>query len=480
MLEWIDKNEAILWSLAAASLVTFIVSVLAVPHVVVSIRPEYFAQDRRPPSRWHNAHPVIRMLLQIGRNALGVVFILGGIAMLALPGQGLLTILVGVMLIDFPRKYQFEKWLLRRRPILRAINWLRRRRGRPPLQVNSSRGESRGSGVSGKSEHHQPRGTGLRRNPYHCELMTGPSRLFAWIDPEQETLLREVIERADLRLVALGSDDATAARELGGRLDATPIHDLRHGLENLAGQVDVVWLASRATLDQSTRRTVRQTGLRIITSEPRPDSPATLLKDPSLGELFTLVPLMTLSEGAFAARGMLSEFGPVHAVSIDMSAGDRTGSIRARLFDALCAVHWLCGEAVEISAARSDRDEGVQWLTANVVCEAGRSATVTIHRHTGPWARRIIAHGDQGLLEITDTTCRWVECDADFVGERVHRTTPAEQIAAQLRRMGSPRGRSEAPVEPVQLMALVEAALLSCRTRQVETPGRMVQALAGP
>jgi len=108
----------------------------------VRIRADYFAHSKRPPSRWADQHPLVRRILRIGKNVLGCLFILAGLAMLVLPGQGLLTLLIGFLLLDFPRKYQFEKWLLRRRYILRPINWLRRRARREPLQV-PSRGQVR-------------------------------------------------------------------------------------------------------------------------------------------------------------------------------------------------------------------------------------------------------------------------------------------------------------------------------------------------
>jgi len=73
----------------------------------------------------------------MGKNVLGGVFILVGIVLLALPGQGLLTILVGVMLLNFPGKFAFERWLVTRRPILRSVNWLRRRARRAPLTLDT-------------------------------------------------------------------------------------------------------------------------------------------------------------------------------------------------------------------------------------------------------------------------------------------------------------------------------------------------------
>ena len=51
-----------------------------------------------------------------------------------LPGQGLLTLLIGLMLTDFPGKYRLEKRLIAQPGVLKAVNWLRARAGHPPLE----------------------------------------------------------------------------------------------------------------------------------------------------------------------------------------------------------------------------------------------------------------------------------------------------------------------------------------------------------
>ena len=56
--------------------------------------------------------------------------------MLALPGQGVLTILAGLALLDFPGKRALELKILKRPSILGAVNWLRERRGREPLRFD--------------------------------------------------------------------------------------------------------------------------------------------------------------------------------------------------------------------------------------------------------------------------------------------------------------------------------------------------------
>ena len=135
MWRWITDNQALLWSLSGASVAMFIASLFIIPALIVRIPPDYFTHSQRPPRRGANRAPIVRMLILVSRNVLGIVLMIAGVVMLALPGQGLLTILVGFMLIDFPAKYRIEQWLVARRMIHRPLNWLRRRSGRPPLQI---------------------------------------------------------------------------------------------------------------------------------------------------------------------------------------------------------------------------------------------------------------------------------------------------------------------------------------------------------
>jgi hypothetical protein len=70
----------------------------------------------------------------VGKNLLGAVLIVAGLLMLVVPGQGLLTIAVGLALTDFPGKFRLERWIVKRPSVWRTINWLRRRAGREPLE----------------------------------------------------------------------------------------------------------------------------------------------------------------------------------------------------------------------------------------------------------------------------------------------------------------------------------------------------------
>ncbi|MBA4067033.1 MAG: hypothetical protein C0501_25645 [Isosphaera sp.] len=137
------------WHLAAATVAfavaSAVVSLVAVGYVLTRLPADYFVNPaaRRPIDR----HPVLKLVLVVVRNlfgwfliALGVLLSLPGV-----PGQGVLTILMGVMLIDFPGKHRAERWLLTRRGVLAGVNALRARAGRPPLEVQRAEDPSAGS-----------------------------------------------------------------------------------------------------------------------------------------------------------------------------------------------------------------------------------------------------------------------------------------------------------------------------------------------
>ena len=86
-----------------------------------------------PEADWRRQHPVVRWTLRGLKNALGVVLLLAGLAMLILPGQGLLTLAVAMLLLDFPGKRGVERRLLGSPRVLGPVNALRRRFGKEPM-----------------------------------------------------------------------------------------------------------------------------------------------------------------------------------------------------------------------------------------------------------------------------------------------------------------------------------------------------------
>lgn len=134
--DWLPAHPAVLWWGSALSLTMFCGTLLVIPLLLVKMPADYFTTPHGEPlDDWRDSHPVIRWSLRIAKNLLGVLLVVTGIVLLVLPGQGILTILLGVTLLDLPGKRRLEIALLRRQGVQRAVDWLRRKYDRPPLEV---------------------------------------------------------------------------------------------------------------------------------------------------------------------------------------------------------------------------------------------------------------------------------------------------------------------------------------------------------
>jgi hypothetical protein len=127
---WISKE---MWvGLIIFSVIAFVGTLIAIPAILIRLPPDYFKNHHHKP--WFaNHHPVIRTLGLLIKNIVGIIFLLAGIAMLFLPGQGLLTMLLGILFIDFPGKHRLEQKLIQHPQILKAINAFREKSGKPPF-----------------------------------------------------------------------------------------------------------------------------------------------------------------------------------------------------------------------------------------------------------------------------------------------------------------------------------------------------------
>ncbi len=129
-------SPAALEFLFLLSVVGFVASVIAIPWILVRLPQDYFCEHH--PRTWlKDHHPILRLIALMLKNLVGGILLLGGIAMLFLPGQGLLTILIGVSLMDFPGKRTIERQLVSRPVILETINRVRQRFDRPPLLLEA-------------------------------------------------------------------------------------------------------------------------------------------------------------------------------------------------------------------------------------------------------------------------------------------------------------------------------------------------------
>jgi len=115
-------------------LITFGASLAIVSFILVKLPANYFSnsKDRRV---FAGLPRGLRIAAVIAKNVVGVVLLLLGIVLSipGVPGQGILTILLGVMLLDFPGKHRLEQKIVSRPKVREAIDSMRRRFGKPPL-----------------------------------------------------------------------------------------------------------------------------------------------------------------------------------------------------------------------------------------------------------------------------------------------------------------------------------------------------------
>jgi len=134
---WARLQEKPGWLAAAAvgSVVLLVVAALCAPVLVIRMPPDYFTRRRgAPPGGGRRPRSWSRLAAKVAKNGLGIALLLAGLAMLLLPGQGVLTLVVALLLLDFPGKSRLERRILGAPRVLRILNALRRRAGRPEFE----------------------------------------------------------------------------------------------------------------------------------------------------------------------------------------------------------------------------------------------------------------------------------------------------------------------------------------------------------
>ena len=142
MIQWLSELWAsITWGQILLGVGLFLgsltISFAAIAVVMVKVPKNYFSthykRDFLPGSSF-----IVRWGAVIAKNILGVFLILLGIVLSlpGVPGQGILTILLGLIMLDIPGKRPLEARIIKRPAVLSAINNLRAKYGKEPLEVD--------------------------------------------------------------------------------------------------------------------------------------------------------------------------------------------------------------------------------------------------------------------------------------------------------------------------------------------------------
>ena len=129
--DWIsDYNQIIQWA-GIVSVFLFFLSLFLLRYVILRLPEDYFITASSI-SKSHPKSPQ-KIIVRVAKNAVGVLLTICGIILLFTPGQGMITILIGLCLIDLAIVNQFKKKIINNSQVQKALNWIRTKKSVKPF-----------------------------------------------------------------------------------------------------------------------------------------------------------------------------------------------------------------------------------------------------------------------------------------------------------------------------------------------------------
>lgn len=133
LIDYLTGNPAILGWIVFGSFVYVVAFLLLMPFIASKIPTDYFGNEQKKSYAPKNL--MLHVIYKVLKNLIGLLFVVGGLLLLLTPGQGILGILIGSLLLEYPGKYRFQRWLIGKKPVLDGLNWLRKIGGAEPLEI---------------------------------------------------------------------------------------------------------------------------------------------------------------------------------------------------------------------------------------------------------------------------------------------------------------------------------------------------------
>lgn len=133
VVETFKNHEQLIWLLGIGSVVLLVGTALLIPWLIIILPADFFARKLGSPEAQSSRSRMSTIVLAVCRNLIGAVLLVAGFIMLFVPGQGLLTILVALALIDFPGKRILLLRMISSPRVFNAANGIRRWAGKPEL-----------------------------------------------------------------------------------------------------------------------------------------------------------------------------------------------------------------------------------------------------------------------------------------------------------------------------------------------------------
>ena len=127
LLNWIETHRSVLVWAGFFSLITVLITALSVPFIINMLSDDYFIREKRRSSLKTPSQYILFTVTIVIKNLIGILLFMSGFLMLFVPGQGLITIFISLMFIDFPCKWKLQKKVVRNKKIHSVLNWIRKK-----------------------------------------------------------------------------------------------------------------------------------------------------------------------------------------------------------------------------------------------------------------------------------------------------------------------------------------------------------------
>ena len=134
--DWIRDNDQLIQWVGIASIFLFFLSLFLLRYVILRLPEDYFIKVSSISKS--NSKSLKKIIVRIAKNALGFLLTICGIVLLFTPGQGMITILIGLCLIDLAFVNQWKKKMIYNSKVQKALNWIRSKKSVKPFNFPKS------------------------------------------------------------------------------------------------------------------------------------------------------------------------------------------------------------------------------------------------------------------------------------------------------------------------------------------------------
>ena len=353
--------------------------------------------------------------------------------------------------------------------------------------------------------------------------MQRPTPTIAWLTPDQVGAVRHLAETANLDITHAGCPEPTLGTAVAQALNVPAATDLRaaiatatEGLVLIASPGAFAGPGTMSRTDAEELDAARDRGVKVVTLEPLPGALVQLAEighaastptGPARGlpgAWCEYLPLARLAPRVLDLGDVLEHLGRVRSVRISVVGPARAGTLGARLLDAIDLAHRLLGVPESVFAAYTGTEAGPLHalpgqslrdlhgdICATLVYDAGTAASLHVSNRAGRYTIETTVLGANGRVSISDDRLLWLDADGnniDAPGQATELPTldPAQtpdafwlsMLTTQINNYISTGAGQMNQLDYPRLLATAQAALLSSRTGEPESPATMLK-LAG-